>query len=129
MLFRSKMILLLVSIFLTQNLFADEEMVKVTSIRKGVHATVGGEKIIPKMDDELPLNAKVQCDKMGLLEIEYKGNVYKVEKNTTILISDLIKAGGQKNFQPELKTNTAGVRGLDEEKKSKKSRKNKKTDK
>lgn len=102
-------------------LIADEaDTVKVTGLRKGVKAIVGGETIIPKMDEELPLTAKIQCDKMGLLEIEYKGNVYKVEKNTTILVSDLIKAGGEKNFQPELKTNTAGVRGLDKKKGSNK---------
>lgn len=113
-----------------QNLFADEvEFVKVTNFRKGVQAIVGNETIIPKMDEELPLSAKIKCDKMGFLEFEYKDTTYRIEKNSVILISEAIKSGGAKNVQLGKKTDVAGVRALEEEKKLKKSKKQKEADK
>lgn len=110
-----------------QNIFSQEtDTVKVTNIRKGVQAIVGNETIIPKVDEELPVNAKIQCDKMGSLEFEYKGKEYRIHKNTNILLADVIKSGGNDKFQPALKTDAGGARGLDKAKKKNKKQKPKK---
>lgn len=125
----NKLILLLVSVFFTsiQSLFTQElDVAKVTLLRKNVQVTINGETNTPKIDDELPLNAKVKSDGMGFLEFEYKGTVYRVEKNTTILLSEVIKAGGNKNFKPTNTTDPAGVRGADVIRKKNKKQKPKK---
>lgn len=125
----NKLILLLVSVFFTsiQSLFTQElDVAKVTLLRKNVQVTINGETNTPKIDDELPLNAKVKSDGMGFLEFEYKGTVYRVEKNTTILLSEVIKAGGNKNFKPTNTTDPAGVRGADVNRKKNKKQKPKK---
>jgi len=112
-------ILIVTTLFFFQMISAQEtEMVKVTLLRKGVQATVNGETKIPKMDEELPLHAKIQSDEKGFLEFEYKGNTYRVNKNTTVLLSDVIKSNsGDKNFHSNSQTHAGGVRGLDETKK------------
>jgi len=111
--------LILFFILLFQCIFAEEtEKVKVTLLRKGVQVILNGETITPKLDEELPLNSKIQSDEKGLLEFAYKGKIFRVNKNTTILVSDVINSGGDKNFQPHIKTSSdGGVRGLDKKKK------------
>ena len=125
----NKLIFLFISLLFIsiQSLFSQEsDFAKVTLLRKNVLVTINGETKTPKIDDELPLSAKVQADGMGFLEFEYKGTMYRVEKNTAILISEVIKAGGNKNFKPTNTTDPAGVRGLDKSKKGNKKQKPKK---
>lgn len=120
-------ILAVISILFFQMISADEaEMVKVTLLRKGVQAIVNGQTTIPKMDDELPLNAKIQSDEKGFLEFEYKGNTYRVNKNTTIVLADVVKSGGEKNYVSNSQTHPSGVRGLDKTSKKSKIKKPKK---
>ncbi len=121
--------ILIVTLFLLsfQNLFSqDADMVKVTLLRKNVQIIVNGETKIPMLDEEYPLTSKVQSDGIGFLEFEYKGTTYKVDKNTTIVLSEVIKSAGNKNFKPDGKTDPAGVRGLDKTKKTNKKQKPKK---
>ncbi len=120
-------LLIILMILSFQIIFADEaEMVKVTLLRKGVQAIVNGQTTIPKMDDELPLNAKIQSDEKGFLEFEYKGNTYRVNKNTTIVLADVVKSGGEKNYLSNSQTHAGGVRGLDKTSKKDKTKKPKK---
>lgn len=110
--------LLLASLLLSQTLSAEEiETVKVTLLRKNVQVIVAGETRTPKIDDELPLDSKIQSDAMGYLEFEYKGMTYKIGKSTSILLADAVKMSGDKSYKPDTKTEAAGVRGLDEVKK------------
>ncbi len=113
----TKFILLFILLF--SNIVAeDTEMVRITLLRKGIQVVLNGQIITPKVDEELPLTAEIQSDKMGFLEFTYKGNIYRVNKNTTILVSDVIKSGAEKNFQLQLKTSSdGGVRGFDKKKK------------
>jgi hypothetical protein len=116
----------IITIFLLsfQILFSQEaEMVTITLLRKNVQVIVNGESKVPKVDEEFPLTAKVQSDGMGFLEFKYKDEVYRVEKNTTILLSEVIKSAGNKNFKPDGKTDPAGVRGADVNRKKNKKQK------
>lgn len=120
-------ILTVLLILFVQMVSADEaEIVKVTLLRKGVQAIVNGQTTIPKIDDELPLHAKIQADEKGFLEFEYKGNTYRVNKNTTVVISDVVKSSGEKNYLSNSQTHAGGVRGLDKTSKKSKIKKPKK---
>lgn len=121
-------ILIAFSLLFFQILQAQEtDMAKVTLVRKNVKVIVGNETKIPQMDDEFPLNAKIKCDKMGLLEFQYKGNTYRIKNQSEILLSDAIQTQtGDKNISIGLKTDPAGVRGLDKSKNTKKHKAGKK---
>ncbi|MBP9886221.1 MAG: hypothetical protein KBF93_07980 [Leptospiraceae bacterium] len=120
-------LLIILMILSFQMISAEEtEMVKVTLLRKGVQAIVKGETITPKMDDELPLHAKIQSDEKGFLEFEYKGNTYRVNKNTTIVLADVVKSSGEKNYLSNSQTHAGGVRGLGKTSKKDKTKKPKK---
>jgi|GEM_PF-6161108 len=116
-------IFLTFTFLLFQTIFAQEaEKVIVTSFKKGVQAFVGSETIIPKIDEPLPLNAKIQCDKTGYLEFRYKDKEYRIKKNTTILLSDVIKLGGEEKNNVVTKSGSdgGGVRGLNNKNKKNK---------
>lgn len=109
-----------------------EETVKVTNFGKGVQATIGSETLTPLMDQELPLNAKIDSGKMGFLEFEYKKKVFRIRQNMSIFIWEVLKAGGDERFQPDVKSGPTGARGWDKTKKpvkQKKSNKKKSTTK
>lgn len=86
---------LLISIFF--NHFAAEETktVKISFVRKSVKALVDGKEIFPKVGDELPITAEIECDNTGYLEFEYDRDTFRINKNTRILISSSITIGKQ----------------------------------
>jgi hypothetical protein len=93
-------------LFFYQSIFAQAvEMVTVTLIRKKVQVTVGEETKTPLIGDQLPMNAIVQSEGMGYLEFKYKGSSYRVGKNTTIVISEIINSTAESGM-----TNSGGVR-------------------
>jgi hypothetical protein len=110
-------LLLVFSLFFLQAISAQEaEMIKITFLKKNVTVIIGSETRVPKMGEELPLNAIIQCDKTGLLEFKYKDGSFKIENKKSILLSDAVKTKKQENFEPVKKTDAGGVRGLDETK-------------
>ncbi len=89
-----------------QSIFSQAiETVTVTLIRKKVQVTIGEETKTPLIGDQLPLNATVQSEGMGYLEFKYKGSSYRVGKNTTIVISEIINSTAEAGM-----TNSGGVR-------------------
>ena len=103
-----------------------EETVKVTNFGKGVQATIGSETLTPVMDQELPLNTKIDSGKMGFLEFEYQKKVFRIRQNMSIFIWEVLKAGGDERFQPDVKSGHTGARGWDKIKKPVKKKKQKK---
>lgn len=104
-------------------------MAKVTLVRKNVTATIGEEVKNPLLGEDLPLHSKIQTDGMGLLEFEYKGTTYRITKNTTITLAEIIKSAtssANANYKPEPTTNVSSVRGLSKKKKDKHKKKLKK---
>jgi hypothetical protein len=118
MIYLRKILLSLLIIFV-QTISAEDEMAKVTFVKKNTKVTIGTETKIPQMGDDLPLSAKIESNEKGGLEFEYKGTAYKIGQKTTVVISDFIKTGGETSFKPGSKSDVAGVRGLKEKKKGK----------
>ena len=78
------------------------------------------------LDQELPLNTKIDSGKMGFLEFEYQKKVFRIRQNMSIFIWEVLKAGGDERFQPDVKSGHTGARGWDKTKKPVKKKKQKK---